>query len=299
MATPRILVYLLRRDLRFADNPILHEIFKSCQQSHQAYTHLLPLYVFAAPQLEVSGFLSSETEKSPFPEARSATSGFWRCGPHRAKFLAESVWDLRKSLENVGSGLEIRVGLVGQVVKELLESYKQDSLQGGVVSVWMTSEEGVEEQREEREVKKAVKAGGQEFRLWTDEKYYVDEYAASFPNSSPRRRTDQFPAATSRFESLLNYQTSSHRIASRSSLFERRLGDPCQHLPNYHHSLTRYLHNQRPSRARLRSKRLWPVYSNLWRKISVCPIRPSSPQAHSRPIPSTVVNRPETIGSNI
>lgn len=175
MSPPRILVYLLRRDLRFTDNPVLVEISKLYQQSRHPFTHLLPLYVFPAQQLEVSGFLSSSSERSPFPEARSTTAGFWRCGPHRAKFLAESVWDVKEALEASESGLEIRVGMIGQVIKEILESYKQNSQQGEVVGVWMTSEEGVEERREEKVVKRATEADGKDFRLWVDEKYFVDE----------------------------------------------------------------------------------------------------------------------------
>ena len=176
MSTPRILIYLFRRDLRVADNPILHEISRSYQQSQHPFTHLLPIYVFPAQQVEVSGFLSSEFERSPFPEARSNAAGFWRCGPHRAQFLAESVWDLKKSLEGVGSGLEIRIGMAGQVIKEIFDAYKRDSYSGEVVGVWMTSEEGVEEQREEKDVRQATEGAGQSFKLWTDEKYYIDEY---------------------------------------------------------------------------------------------------------------------------
>ena len=173
MSSPRVLVYLLRRDLRFADNPIFHEVFKTIQQSQNLYTHFLPLYVFAAQQIEVSGFLASDSDRSPFPEARSNAGGFWRCGPHRAKFLAESVWDLKKSLDAVGSGLEIRVGMAGQVIKDLLDSFEKNNTQ--VAGVWMTDEEGVEEKREEQEVKAAADRAGTEFRLWTDEKYYIDE----------------------------------------------------------------------------------------------------------------------------
>ena len=62
----------------------------------------------------------------------------------------------------------------------MLNAYKKDSSKGEVVSLWMTSEEGVEEQREERDVRKAVEGEGKEFRVWTDEKYYVDEYAYFF-----------------------------------------------------------------------------------------------------------------------
>ena len=183
MSAPRILIYLLRRDLRLADNPILHDVSKLFLQSHHPYTHLLPLYVFPAQQIEVCGFLASDADRSPFPEARSSTGAFWRCGPHRAKFLAESVWDLKKSLENIGSGLEIRVGLLGQVLGKVLEAYRQDAKQGEVVSVWMTEEEGVEEKREERDVRRIVEGEGKEFKLWIDEKYFVDEYI-SLPRSS-------------------------------------------------------------------------------------------------------------------
>ena len=173
MSSPRVLVYLLRRDLRLADNPVFNELAKTFQQSQHPYTHLLPVYVFAAQQIEVSGFLSSDLERSPFPEARSNVGGFWRCGHHRAKFLAESVWDLKSSLGKIGSGLEVRVGMAGQVIRDLLDAFKKESTE--VVGVWMTDEEGIEEKREERDVKKAAQGAGTEFKLWTDEKYYIDE----------------------------------------------------------------------------------------------------------------------------
>ena len=173
MSSPRVLVYLLRRDLRLADNPVFNEVSKTFSQSQHPHTHFLPVYVFAAQQIEVSGFLAPDSERSPFPEARSNAAGFWRCGPHRSKFLAESAWDLRKSLQNVGSGLEIRVGMAGQVIQDVLAAFKKDSTE--VTAVWMTEEEGVEEKREERDVRSAAREAGVEFKLWTDEKYYVDE----------------------------------------------------------------------------------------------------------------------------
>ena len=173
MSSPRVLIYLLRRDLRFADNPILNEISGTVQQSQHPYTHLLPVYVFAAQQIEVSGFLSSDSERSPYPEARSLAGNFWRCGQHRAKFLAESVWDMKQSLERAGSGLDTRVGMLGHVVRDLLEAFQKDNTE--VVGVWMTEEEGVEEKREERDVRKAAAAFNTKFKLWVDEKYFVDE----------------------------------------------------------------------------------------------------------------------------
>lgn len=202
---PRILVYLLRRDLRISDNPVLHEISRLWSSSNPPFTHLLPIYVFPAEQVEVSGFLSGPEDKSPYPEARSRVAGFWRCGPHRAKFLAESVWDLKGSLEQAGCGLAIRAGTFGDVVRDALEWRKGDGeavaeesspetsdrgskspsdtktrSRGEVVGVWMTSEEGFEEEQQEQDVKSVVDAYGKEFRLWTDEKYYIDEFVITF-----------------------------------------------------------------------------------------------------------------------
>ena len=182
MSSARILIYLLRRDLRLGDNPIFHEISKLSQQSQRPFTHLLPVYIFPAQQVEVSGFLSSPEERSPFPEARSETGGFWRCGPLRAKFLAESVWDLKSDLEHVGSGLTVRVGMTGQVVADLLQHFKKQP-DAEIYGVWMTSEEGVEEKQEEHDVRKAAEVTGTDFRIWNDEKYFVDECVLALENS--------------------------------------------------------------------------------------------------------------------
>lgn len=127
MSSPRVLIYLLRRDLRLADNPVFYEISKCFKESPQFYTHLLPIYIFAAQQIEISGFLSSDAERSPFPEARSKVGGFWRCGHLRSQFLAESVHDLKRSLHDIGSGLEIRVGYAGKTVQDLLNAFKKEN----------------------------------------------------------------------------------------------------------------------------------------------------------------------------
>lgn len=169
MADSKILIYLMRRDLRLQDNPI----FSSLSTAESPYTHLLPLYVFPAQQLQVSGFLE-DGRRYPFPDARSQVGGFWRCGPHRVKFLAESVWDLKQNLKEVGSGLELRVGMVSDVITNMLETF-QSTASSKVVAVWMTSEEGVEEKREEREVRNACSQAGVDFKLWQDEKYFIDE----------------------------------------------------------------------------------------------------------------------------
>lgn len=230
-AAPRILIYVLRRDLRVGDNPVLHEAAKlyassssSSSSQHAPFTHMLPLYVFTPSQLEVSGFLSPSPYSSssssgadigtgprcPYPESRSQVGGFWRCGRHRAKFLAESVFDLKRGLEQKGSGLAVRVGTVGDVVRQVLDAYADADACGGgargnrtsreplqddeekkeeekegneegerrgeVVGVWMTADETTYEKREERDVKEIALSRGKEFRLFRDEKYLIDEY---------------------------------------------------------------------------------------------------------------------------
>lgn len=174
MARPNIIIYLLRRDLRLEDNPIFHA---AATDAAKTYTHLLPVYAFPAQQIEVSGFIPKDSvEKSPYPEARSSIGGFWRCGPHRAKFIAESVWELKKTLENVGSGLEVRAGMLSDVLKELLEGLKGNGGGVNIGAVWMTAEEGVEEKLDEKDCKTICDAAGVNFKLWKDEKYFVDEY---------------------------------------------------------------------------------------------------------------------------
>jgi deoxyribodipyrimidine photo-lyase len=174
MAPSNILVYLLRRDLRTSDNPIFNALIT---QKDHGFTHLLPLYIFPSQQIEISGFIRDEDTKSPYPEARSRLGRFWRCGPHRAKFLAESVWDLKSSLEKIGSGLCIRAGMVAEVMNNILEFDAEKK----IGAVWMTKEEGVEEERDENDTRLACDKAGVGFELWADEKYLVDEYVSSFP----------------------------------------------------------------------------------------------------------------------
>jgi deoxyribodipyrimidine photo-lyase len=169
MSKTSVLIYLLRRDLRVQDNPILHRL--ATAKDH-GFTHLLPVYVFPPHQIEVSGFIR-DGSKCPYPEARSMVGRYWRCGPHRAKFIAESVWDMKESLENLGSGLLIRVGEYGDVVRQLIAGLKERHQNVG--AVWITSEDGVEESRDEKAVANVCQAQGVEFEKWIDEKFFIDE----------------------------------------------------------------------------------------------------------------------------
>lgn len=172
MTDSKILIYLMRRDLRIADNPILHAIQGGKSKD---FTHLLPLYVFPAQQVEVSGFIpENSSAKSPYPEARSEVASFWRCGPHRTKFASEAVWDVKKSLNDVGSDLCIRVGMIGEVVQEMLRRINERN-DSTVAAVWMTGEETSEEKRDEEEVKAACAEADVKCKIWSDEKYLIDE----------------------------------------------------------------------------------------------------------------------------
>jgi deoxyribodipyrimidine photo-lyase len=168
MAAENVLIYVLRRDLRLDDNPVFHEIARLYLSGKARFTHVLPLYVFNARQIEVSGFFTGS--RSPYPEARSRVGKFWRCGPHRARFLCESVWGLKQTLESVRSGLCIRAGSLPDVVRCAL-----DSLGAEVMGVWMTADVTPEELEDEESVRAVVEAMGKEFRLFRDEKYFIDE----------------------------------------------------------------------------------------------------------------------------
>lgn len=169
MSANKILVYLLRHDLRVSDNPVFHHL--ATAKDH-GFTHLLPVYVFPAHQIEISGFIRDGSQ-SPYPEARSDLGGYWRCGPHRAKFIAQSVWNLKETLQGIGSDLALRAGAFDDVLETLLKGFSDK--QHKVGAVWMTSEEAVEEKRDERDVAEVCSKHGVEFKLWQDEKYFVDE----------------------------------------------------------------------------------------------------------------------------
>ncbi|PNS14878.1 hypothetical protein CAC42_2107 [Sphaceloma murrayae] len=199
-AKERVLVYVLRRDLRIADNPVFHEVAKLSQQSQRPFTHFLPLYIFPANQIEVGGFVAGPGKRSPYPDARSQVGGFWRCGPHRAKFIAESVWDLKKDLDKVKSDLIIRVGSVNDAVRSLLQGFADGKGDAEVSAVWMTAEEGVEEKREERDVKQLCGQFKADFKMFKDEKYFVDD--RDLPFQSARELSDVFTSFRKTVEPL-------------------------------------------------------------------------------------------------
>lgn len=180
-----VLIYVLRRDLRVADNRILHEI--STHPTKHGFTHMLPLYVFAANQVEIAGFVSPTSGvKSPYTEAISEIGGFWRCGAPRAKFILESIQDMKKSLESLGSGLAIRVGMVPDVVENALLGLEEQGYHVG--AIWAFEEDGDEEGHDQNVMKDMCERRQVDFRVWPDEKHFVDEYVP--PPFLPSRPLD-------------------------------------------------------------------------------------------------------------
>ncbi|KAJ1335768.1 DASH family cryptochrome [Microdochium nivale] len=165
----KTLVYLFRHDLRVADNPILHRLAKAADHG---FTHFLPLVVLTPQHLEVSGFLR-DGQSSPYPPAKSELSGLWRCGLFRAKFIGESIMNLKSNIHKAGSQLTIKVGKPAEVVDQICKELEKQ--QHHVDSVWTIDEEGTEEKEEEAGIAEVCAKNNVKFELWIDEKYYIDD----------------------------------------------------------------------------------------------------------------------------
>ncbi|OCB85959.1 cryptochrome [Sanghuangporus baumii] len=171
----RILIYVLRHDLRLADNPV----FTTAAKAHDQFTHLIPLFVLNPIQYELSGFLRP-SEQSPFPEARSRIGHFWRCGPYRTKFLAESLFDLKKSLQEAGSDLIIRTGETHSVVRSIIDALNREGSE--VKAVWVTRDFTAEELDEERRIRKALPSSVS-FKVFDDESTLICRKDVPYPIS--------------------------------------------------------------------------------------------------------------------
>ncbi|KAI0965024.1 cryptochrome [Xylaria arbuscula] len=196
MQEANAVIYLVRHDMRVADNPILDRLASS---SDHGFAHLLPVHVIPPHQMEVSGFLKDGAE-SPFPEARSEVARFWRCGPHRARFISQSLWNLKENLVKLGTDLTIRIGRPADIVKTLVEGLKQQAIKVG--SVWMISEEGYEEERDQKSVAEACSSLGIDLEIWVDEKYFIDDRELKL--GTPEQLPDVFTTYRKMNEPLRN-----------------------------------------------------------------------------------------------
>lgn len=97
MSDRTILVWF-RNDLRIHDNEILLEATRKADK-------VLPVYCFDPYYFQV-------------------TNGIPKTGAFRARFLLESVADLRKNLQALGSELIIRIGNPAEILPQLVEEYQ-------------------------------------------------------------------------------------------------------------------------------------------------------------------------------
>ncbi|XP_064599699.1 cryptochrome DASH-like [Liolophura sinensis] len=93
----RLVICLFRNDLRFHDNQMLH-------WAHRNADFVLPLYCFDPRHLK-------DTWHYHFPKT----------GPHRLRFLLDTVRDLRQTLQQHGSGLIVREGEPEKLIPDLIK----------------------------------------------------------------------------------------------------------------------------------------------------------------------------------
>ncbi|KAI0169749.1 DASH family cryptochrome [Hypoxylon sp. FL1284] len=224
MSTSNVLIYAVRHDLRVSDNPILHHLAST---SDHGFTHVLPLYVLPPHQIEVSGFLK-EGSKSPFPEARGEVGRYWRCGPHRAKFVAQSIWNLKDNLEKLGSDLVIRIGTYDDVLKTLIDGLRENDVKVG--GVWAIGEEGSEEKRDEKAMEKTCSTLDVDFQIWVDEKYFIDDRDLQIDSSQDL--PDVFTTYRKMMEPLREKPRATLPTPSKGALHKLELSKiPTQSLP--------------------------------------------------------------------
>ncbi len=139
----RILIWL-RNDLRLHDHEPLHRAL--AQNADVVF-----LYCFDPRQFGETAF------------------GFPKTGAYRAKFLIETVADLRRSLRSRGSDLIIRQGKPEEEIMALVETLNIDSL------CWH-EEATAEETNVENKVKQALRSRGTAFKTyWGTTLYHPDD----------------------------------------------------------------------------------------------------------------------------
>ncbi|KAL5088129.1 hypothetical protein Trisim1_006805 [Trichoderma cf. simile WF8] len=196
MSEERVVIYLVRRDLRVADNHILHLLSRHNINDECSYTHLLPVYVLPPDQVETSGLLKNG-ERSPYPRAVSENSGVWKCGLHRVKFLAEAIWDMKERLEELDNGLIIRVGRFYDVLESIFKHYSSDKSGPRISSVWIARGHTPEQISEQQEVYTACYNFGIDYVKFRDREPFVDV------RDGPLQSVSETPDVLSDFQRLM------------------------------------------------------------------------------------------------
>jgi len=141
-----------RQDLRLHDNEALHEALQLCD-------NIIPVYVFDERLYE-------KTERYDLPKT----------GPYRAKFIYDSVLDLRKNLREKGSDLCIRFGKPEEEIFNIAHELK---------SSWVlcNRERTREEVKVQDKLEENLWAIGQELRYYRGKMLY---YTGDLPFPVPQ-----------------------------------------------------------------------------------------------------------------
>lgn len=98
-----------------------------------------------------------------------SNNGFDKTGPYRARFLIQSVSDLRESLRARGSDLVVRVGKPEEVLRDLARRVGADAL-------YMHKEVSKEEVKVEEKLEKAMEEEGIEVKhFWGSTLYHMED----------------------------------------------------------------------------------------------------------------------------
>ena len=147
---------LFRDDLRLHDNPTL----VAATRDEEGF---VPLYVF---------------DDRDYGETRYGTE---KTGGHRARFVRESVEDLRSSLRDRGGDLTMRHGKTENIVASLVNEYDAEE-------VVLQTKPATEEFERERAVREAARSEGAETRcFWTHTLHHINDLP-----TEPRNMQDTF-----------------------------------------------------------------------------------------------------------
>ncbi len=160
----RRIIYWFRNDLRLKDNQALFSAVGSADE-------IIPVYVFDPRQFEKTKL------------------GFRRTGALRARFLIESVTELRENLRQKGGDLLIRTGAPETIVAKLAEDYNADY-------VYTSKEIAPQETRIESSLSKNLKTANVDIKL-----FWMDTMISAFDLPFP---VSKLPSGFNRFVELLS-----------------------------------------------------------------------------------------------
>jgi deoxyribodipyrimidine photo-lyase len=147
---------LFRDDLRIHDNPTL----VAAARDEESF---VPLYVF---------------DDRDYGETRYGTE---ETGGHHARFVRESIEDLRSSIQDRGGDLAVRRGKTEDIVASLVDEYDVDE-------VVLQTKPATEEFERERAVREAARSEGAETRrFWTHTLHHINDLP-----TEPSRMQDTF-----------------------------------------------------------------------------------------------------------